>query len=151
MMSDEQDKWGDWIEWNGGKCPVDDDVAVSVMLRFGSTMEVGDRPSRLRWEHDGCPSDIAAYRIVRPASPAAGAPSSAPADTHSTIVTRLHIVPSGETLDSENALSVSIVEGGAADYVEIERGGNNGLLQIDASEWPRLRDAVDQIVKNARG
>ena len=150
MMSDEQNVQDSWIEWRGGDCPVPGGEIVMIKIRSGEAL--GPEPAEnYDWHSLDEGSDIMAYRVMPPASPAADAPSIAPADTHSTIVTRLHIVPSGETLDSENALSVSIVEGGATDYVEIERGGNNGLLQIDASEWPRLRDAVDQIVKNVRG
>lgn len=61
----------DWIEWNGGECPVDEDMVVEVQFRNGNVkppMQAGN----YKWDH-GYPgsdvifeSDIIAYRIAGP-------------------------------------------------------------------------------------
>jgi hypothetical protein len=51
-----------WIEWNGGECPVDPDVAVEVRLRCGET-DIDEAGS---WFWDDCDDGtIIAYRIVK--------------------------------------------------------------------------------------
>lgn len=59
-----------WIEWGGGKCPVDVEVVVSVLLRDRG-QEIVVEASSLRWEHSGpknkysATHDIIAYRIAK--------------------------------------------------------------------------------------
>ena len=59
----------DWIEWNGGECPVGEDVKVDARFRRGSVvtnMEAG----YWNWEHpchdDDAGSDVIAYRLAVP-------------------------------------------------------------------------------------
>jgi len=69
----------EWIEWNGGECPVPRDTIVEVKLRCGDVMgtshtltagdwckseDFPDEPSQ--WEHVGWADDIIAYRKVNP-------------------------------------------------------------------------------------
>ena len=62
---------GEWIEWNGGKCPVDPYECVSTRFRDGRECDFApafhwvDRWSN-RWEHTGPVrgDDIIAYRSV---------------------------------------------------------------------------------------
>lgn len=64
----------EWIEWAGGKCPVDDDALVEVRFRDDAVPEKGVRiewPVRaweLAWYHDGKDDDIIAYRVLPPVS-----------------------------------------------------------------------------------
>ena len=58
-----------WIEWKGGECPVGFDVLVDFRRACDTespmrpvSVEAGD----LRWVHKGHPTDIIAYRVVRP-------------------------------------------------------------------------------------
>lgn len=65
----------EWIDWAGGKCPVDSETHVDVRYRGGS-----ESFGRQAWEHDdpmpqySCwrhhmlsdASDIIAYRVVQP-------------------------------------------------------------------------------------
>lgn len=54
-----------WIEWSGGERPVPAKTPVYYQLRNEERMEVGAQlASRLRWQHDGDPYDIIAYRVV---------------------------------------------------------------------------------------
>lgn len=54
----------EWIEWNGGECPVADAPHVEVKLRGGGI--AGGRACVLDWEHwhQSPELDIIAYRIV---------------------------------------------------------------------------------------
>jgi hypothetical protein len=53
----------DWIEWNGGDCPVGPDVRVGAVTRGGyqCTRRAGD----LWWNHIDVLSDIIKYRVVK--------------------------------------------------------------------------------------
>ena len=59
---------GEWIMWEGGKCPVDDDVFVDLKLRCGEIRE-DKRPGAASWYHEGGNKwhkdeyDIVAYRL----------------------------------------------------------------------------------------
>ncbi|MGY6251678.1 hypothetical protein ACXIUS_29835 [Bosea thiooxidans] len=53
----------DWIEWNGGECPVSTGALVEVRLDDGTTtgpMTAGGWD----WRNHGTPADIVAYRLV---------------------------------------------------------------------------------------
>lgn len=68
----------DWIEWNGGECPVAPDVIVETRHRNGdeNTADKGPpndllgagpmRASFWHWKHDGEEDNIFAYRILSP-------------------------------------------------------------------------------------
>lgn len=54
----------EWIEWNGGSCPVDCNAMVEVKLKEAR----GPSPRRanqFEWNNSGMLSDIIAYRVIR--------------------------------------------------------------------------------------
>ena len=55
---------GEWIEWKGGKCPVEAKVEVEYRCQNGGkyTRIAGN----LRWDWKVVPGDIIAYRLVSP-------------------------------------------------------------------------------------
>lgn len=53
----------DWVEWNGGACPVEDGRAVGIRFRDGSEFLV--TAGGYDWRHKGGDSDIVAYRIPK--------------------------------------------------------------------------------------
>jgi hypothetical protein len=55
----------DWIEHNGGECPVDAQTSVQVRFRDGRVCHVC-KASAFRWWHVGIGGDIVAYRIAEP-------------------------------------------------------------------------------------
>lgn len=60
---------GEWIEWNGGDCPVHEDTLVDFKRRCDTEPESEWRPEEfragdLRWSHRGGKRDIVAYRII---------------------------------------------------------------------------------------
>ena len=57
----------EWIEWNGGACPVPGDTMVDVELRSGAMSLTTLPAARWNWTHGPMSrSDIIAYRIVEP-------------------------------------------------------------------------------------
>lgn len=54
----------DWVEWNGGDCPVPADTVVDVRFR-GSIEDRRNPAAEWYWPQRGDPSDIIAYRIHR--------------------------------------------------------------------------------------
>jgi len=59
------DKSPEWIEWEGGECPVDGDIEVVVKLRDGREDIL--KAVNLRWDHFSVkPYDIIAYRSNYP-------------------------------------------------------------------------------------
>lgn len=68
----------DWIEWNGGECPVAEGYVVEYKLRGNSDASVIDAsfPAvNLQWNHENEPWDIVAYRLVDAPRASTGAPS----------------------------------------------------------------------------
>jgi hypothetical protein len=57
---------GDWIPWEGGECPVDENATVETRLRGGGGAPFSDLAGRYRWGHAGAGGDIVAYRVVKP-------------------------------------------------------------------------------------
>lgn len=55
----------DWIEWNGGECPLPPETNVEVRFRNGKT-SCTDDPFYWRWGHlsEASISDIIAYRVI---------------------------------------------------------------------------------------
>lgn len=65
----------DWIEWKGGKCPVENGALVDVMFRNGSKsfgVPAGDSVTKspnahqVYWDNDNNDYDIIAYRLHQP-------------------------------------------------------------------------------------
>lgn len=56
-----------WIEWTGGKCPVDSDTIVDVKYRKPDRyLFNSDRAGDFYWSHEGFGCDIIAYRLQKP-------------------------------------------------------------------------------------
>lgn len=54
-----------WIEWQGGKCPVEPATRVDLEYRDGDIVK--NVPAHFAtncWPHDDHPFDIIAYRVV---------------------------------------------------------------------------------------
>ena len=53
-----------WIDWHGGKCPVDSDAIVEVKYRKPNPYQFNnDRAGDFTWSHEGVGCDIIAYRL----------------------------------------------------------------------------------------
>lgn len=58
----------EWIEWNGGKCPVDGKTVVEARLRGGEITAAKSARS-FGWENEYLSFDIVAYRVIEEAKP----------------------------------------------------------------------------------
>lgn len=57
----------DWIQWAGGKRPVDSDAIVEVKFRWRNQHQYSnDRAGDFDWAHTGSSCDIIAYRLQKP-------------------------------------------------------------------------------------
>lgn len=68
-------------------------------------------------------------------------------------VTQLTVVPSGEPIFSENAFSIAIEDESGGEYLLIRsnlEGLENGTIALNPSEWPVLREAIDEMVNQCR-
>lgn len=65
----------DWIEWNGGVCPVERGTLVDVKHRNGNTLTekkaLHTGSGCVEWQHSSCGRDIIAYRLHKPEQTAA--------------------------------------------------------------------------------
>lgn len=57
---------GEWIEHNGGPCPVPDHVLAQARLADGWVSGADKLLSTARWTHEGSNGDIVAFRVVEP-------------------------------------------------------------------------------------
>ena len=64
----------------------------------------------------------------------------------------LMVVPAGESIFSEMATTVSIVDEAAGEFVEVSQSGRQdlGKIAISPEEWPTLRDAIDSLIACCR-
>ena len=63
-------------------------------------------------------------------------------------VTQTTVVPVGEAIFSEWAVSVSICDESAGEFIVV--GQEDGSLRIDPREWPVIRDAINEMVGMCR-
>jgi hypothetical protein len=66
---------------------------------------------------------------------------------------KLVVAPKGETIFSERATEVEIVDDAAGEFVKVFQSADdaeNGTIQIDPAEWPMLKKAIDRMVKECR-
>jgi hypothetical protein len=60
----------DWIEHDGGKCPIIGSVGVELKFRDGLTSDGHAYPADIiGWVHINCADDIIAYRVVKSCPP----------------------------------------------------------------------------------
>jgi len=68
-MTDTLPKDNDWIEWNGGECPVSPDAVINIRTRIPESSPREDawfEADDVDWDIINEESDIIAYRVVRP-------------------------------------------------------------------------------------
>lgn len=69
-----------------------------------------------------------------------------------TRVLKVAILPQGDSIFSETATEVEIVDEAAGEFIEIRQAG--GAIRLDISEWPEIKKAVEtafaQIAKHEK-
>jgi len=58
-----------WMEWLGGKCPVDLNTKVYVQHRAGLELKAPKIAGAYYWKHNNDGDDIVAYKIEEPVNP----------------------------------------------------------------------------------
>jgi hypothetical protein len=62
--------------------------------------------------------------------------------------TQWTFLPEGEAIFSEHAMTITICDEAAGEYIEVEQLREGmGKIAIDVAEWPALRDAIDQAIR----
>jgi hypothetical protein len=63
------------------------------------------------------------------------------------------VIPIGEEIYSERATVVSIEDEGGGEFVCVKQPGllsNQAELRLDADDWPVVRQAIDDMIKQCR-
>lgn len=68
--------------------------------------------------------------------------------TQTTRVTRVHVLPEGEPIFSEQAFTVEIDDEAGGEFVVVR--DCEGKIRLNPEEWPALRKAIDRMVKECR-
>jgi hypothetical protein len=73
---------------------------------------------------------------------------------HETRITRLHIVPEGDPIFSEQATEIEIANESAGEFVVVSQpsviGDYEGKVCIDPANWPAIKDAIEKLLADCR-
>lgn len=67
-------------------------------------------------------------------------------------VTQIIIAPEGAPIFAESVTTVAIDDEDAGEFVTVKQdnGAAAGKISINHEEWPQLREAIDQMIKECR-
>lgn len=76
------------------------------------------------------------------------APQEANMSNYITRTTQVVVLPEDQPIFSELATTVTIVDEGAGEFVEVGQSGHISLgkIVINTNEWPALREAIDMMI-----
>lgn len=60
------------------------------------------------------------------------------------------VVPEGYDSFSEYATSITIVDEGDGEFLEMQQHREQDKIKIDKNEWPAIRDAIDKMIGECR-
>ena len=63
-----------------------------------------------------------------------------------TRTTQMTILPEGDAIFSESAITLTIEDQAAGEYLKVCTGKDSGTILIDPAEWPQLREAIDAML-----
>jgi hypothetical protein len=65
---------------------------------------------------------------------------------------KVSVAPKGEPIFHNGVTSIEIVDEAAGEFLEVTQcnDSNEGKISIEKSEWPTLRAAIDQMIKECR-
>ena len=67
--------------------------------------------------------------------------------------TKVTLVPKGEPMFNDQSISISIIDEAAGEFLEltgISSSDEEMKFQIDTTEWPDLKKAIDMMIKECR-
>jgi hypothetical protein len=62
----------------------------------------------------------------------------------------LIVLPAGETIFHEQATRIETEDDGAGEFVAVKQNSGGGKITIDPSEWPKLRAAINRMIRQCR-
>ena len=71
---------------------------------------------------------------------------------YETRTVKVSVAPKGEPLFHNGVTNIEIVDEAAGEFLEVTQcnDSNEGKISIEKSEWPTLRAAIDQMIKECR-
>jgi hypothetical protein len=71
---------------------------------------------------------------------------------YETRTVKVSIAPKGEPLFHNGVTNIEIVDEAAGEFLEVTQcnDSNEGKISIEKSEWPTLRAAIDQMIRDCR-
>lgn len=67
-----------------------------------------------------------------------------------TRITQLSVVPEGADLLDEHSTHIEIMDEGGGEFVRIVQPSGSADIRIEAGEWPYIRDAINNMVKECK-
>lgn len=53
-----------WYSWQGGECPLPEGLVIEIQTRNNGKYGAKVKPFNFRWNHDGSPSDVIAFKVI---------------------------------------------------------------------------------------
>ena len=71
---------------------------------------------------------------------------------YETRTVKVSVAPKGEPLFHNGVTNIEIVDEAAGEFLEVTQcsDSNQGKISIEKSEWPTLRAAIDQMIRECR-
>jgi hypothetical protein len=71
---------------------------------------------------------------------------------YETRTVKVSVAPKGEPLFHNGVTNIEIVDEAAGEFLEVTQcnDSNEGKISIEKSEWPTLRAAIDQMIRECR-
>ena len=63
-----------------------------------------------------------------------------------TRTTQMTLLPECEPIFAESAITLTIEDEAAGEYLKVCTASDSGAILIDPAEWPQLRDAIDAMM-----
>lgn len=71
---------------------------------------------------------------------------------YETITLKVAVMPENEPIFADGVTEIQIVDQGAGEFIEVWQcnDDNEGKIQIDPTEWPHIREAINKMIKECR-
>jgi len=65
---------------------------------------------------------------------------------------KVAVMPENEPIFADGVTEIQIGDHGAGEFVEVSQcnDNNEGKIQIDPTEWPHIREAINKMIKECR-
>lgn len=65
---------------------------------------------------------------------------------------KIAVMPENEPIFANGVTEIKIVDEAAGEFIEVSQCNvhNDGKIQIDPTEWPHIREAINKMIKECR-